>query len=148
VCAEGYCTAKARYKAFPSAYANGHAVQVCRGDKTAFDGRSMSPGSRGDRGSQGGLKRWFREKWVDVCSTVRDGEKQKHPPCGRKKATLEPSAYPYCRPSVRVSGKTGESKTAGEMTPAEKKKLCATKRDLTPGGKKRMRRNLRETKSK
>ena len=38
------------------------------------------------------LKRWFKEKWVDVSKKV-DG---KHPPCGRKDA--DGKAYPKCRP--------------------------------------------------
>ena len=29
------------------------------------------------------LNRWFKEKWVDVSRTGKDG---KHPPCGRSKA--------------------------------------------------------------
>ena len=41
------------------------------------------------------LQRWFKEKWVDV----RTGK-----PCGRQKG--ESRAYPYCRPSKRVSSKT------------------------------------------
>ena len=32
-------------------------------------------------GSHGGLDRWFKEKWVDISKTNKDGS---HPPCGRK----------------------------------------------------------------
>ena len=42
-----------------------------------------------------GLKRWFKEKWVDV----KTGK-----PCGRSKG--EKRGYPACRPSKRVSSKT------------------------------------------
>ena len=54
------------------------------------------------------LKRWFKEKWVDV----RTGK-----PCGRKKG--EKRGTPYCRPSKRISSKT--PKTTKEMTSAEKR---------------------------
>ena len=56
------------------------------------------------------LKRWFKEKWVDV----KTGE-----PCGRKKGDGRP--YPACRPSVKVDKKT--PKTTGEMTKGEKEKF-------------------------
>ena len=46
------------------------------------------------------LKRWFKEKWVDVSRKV----KGKHPPCGRKDA--DGKAYPKCRPSKKVSKET------------------------------------------
>ena len=61
------------------------------------------------------LKRWFKEKWVDV----RTGK-----PCGRKKG--EGRGTPYCRPSKRVSSKT--PKTSGEMSAAEKAKKIERKR--------------------
>ena len=44
---------------------------------------------------QGGLRRWFKEEWKDV----KTGK-----PCGRSKG--EDRAYPYCRPSKKVSSKT------------------------------------------
>ena len=46
------------------------------------------------------LRRWFKEKWVDVSKKV-DG---KHPPCGRKDA--DGKSYPKCRPSKKVSKET------------------------------------------
>jgi hypothetical protein len=67
------------------------------------------------------LRRWFREKWVDISKKTKGG---KHPPCGREKA--KDSKYPKCRPSVRVSSETPE--TSGEMTKAEKKKAVTQKR--------------------
>jgi hypothetical protein len=39
LCARGYKAAKAKYKVFPSAYSNGYAVQVCKGDKPGLDGK-------------------------------------------------------------------------------------------------------------
>ena len=44
---------------------------------------------------QGGLRRWFKEEWKDV----KTGK-----PCGRSKG--EDRAYPYCRPSNKVSSET------------------------------------------
>ena len=55
------------------------------------------------------LKRWFKEKWVDV----RTGK-----PCGR--IAGEKRGTPYCRPSKRISSKT--PKTSGEMSASEKAK--------------------------
>ena len=53
------------------------------------------------------LKRWFKEKWVDV----KTGK-----PCGRQKG--ESRGYPARRPSKRVSSKT--PKTTSEMSSKEK----------------------------
>jgi len=66
------------------------------------------------------LKRWFKEKWVDVSKKV-DG---KHPPCGRSKATTK--GYPKCRPSKKVSKET--PKTSGSYSKDEKKSMTAQKR--------------------
>ena len=71
------------------------------------------------------LKRWFKEKWVDV---------RKGKPCGRTKG--EKRGTPYCRPSKRVSSKT--VKTASEMSSSEKaKKIREKKRIGQPAGKHR-----------
>ena len=66
------------------------------------------------------LRRWFKEKWVDVSKKV----KGKHPPCGRKKASDK--GYPKCRPSKKVSSET--PKTAGSFDAKEKKAMTAQKR--------------------
>jgi hypothetical protein len=66
------------------------------------------------------LRRWFKEKWVDVSRKV-DG---KHPPCGRKKATGK--GYPKCRPKKKVSKET--PKTAGSYSKKEKKAMTSQKR--------------------
>jgi hypothetical protein len=80
------------------------------------------------------LKRWFREKWIDV----RTGK-----PCGRRKG--EKRGTPYCRPSKRVSSKT--PKTSGEMSAAEKRKKIAEKKRLgQPAGKPRRVKNLKRRK--
>ena len=71
------------------------------------------------------LKRWFKEKWIDV----RTGK-----PCGRRKG--EKRGTPYCRPSKRVSSET--VKTASEMSSSEKSKKIAEKKRLgQPAGRPR-----------
>lgn len=80
------------------------------------------------------LKRWFKEKWIDV----RTGK-----PCGRKKG--EGRGTPYCRPSKRISSKT--PKTASEMTAAEKRAKIAEKKRLgQPKGKPRRVKNVKRNK--
>ena len=69
------------------------------------------------------LKRWFKEKWVDV----RTGK-----PCGRRKG--EKRGTPYCRPSKRVSSRTPV--TSGEMTASQKRSRISQKKKLgQPAGK-------------
>jgi|TARA_R100001440_G_scaffold73394_1_gene97933 hypothetical protein len=77
------------------------------------------------------LKRWFKEKWIDV----RTGK-----PCGRRSG--EKRGTPYCRPSKRVSSKT--VKTAGEMSASEKAAKIKEKKALgQPAGKPRRVRNVK-----
>lgn len=66
------------------------------------------------------LRRWFKEKWVDVSKKV----KGKHPPCGRKDANNK--SYPKCRPSKKVSKET--PKIASSYSKKEKKAMTAQKR--------------------
>jgi hypothetical protein len=66
------------------------------------------------------LRRWFKEKWVDVSKKV-DG---KHPPCGRKDA--DGKSYPKCRPSKKVSKET--PKVASSYSKKEKKSMTTQKR--------------------
>jgi len=39
LCARGKSAAKSKFKVYPSAYANGYAVQVCKGDMPGTDGK-------------------------------------------------------------------------------------------------------------
>lgn len=66
------------------------------------------------------LRRWFKEKWVDVSRKVGG----KHPPCGRKDANGK--AYPKCRPSKKVSKET--PKIASSYDKKEKKAMTNQKR--------------------
>jgi hypothetical protein len=45
LCARGKAAAKAKYDVYPSAYANGYAVQVCKGTKPGLDGKKHCSGA-------------------------------------------------------------------------------------------------------
>ena len=91
--------------------------------KGLFKGRKKDEGGSIDYkkgGSyQGGLRRWFKEKWVDV----KTGK-----PCGRSGKEKSKRGYPYCRPSRRVSSKT----------PATSKHSAAKSRAAQKTGPKRV----------
>ena len=42
LCARGKAAAKRKYKVYPSAYANGYAVQVCKGTKPDAGGKKKT----------------------------------------------------------------------------------------------------------
>ena len=45
LCARGKASAKSKYDVYPSAYANGHAVQVCKGKIKGLDGKKHCSGA-------------------------------------------------------------------------------------------------------
>ncbi len=45
LCARGKSAAKAKFDVYPSAYANGYAVQVCKGTKPGLDGKKHCSGA-------------------------------------------------------------------------------------------------------
>ena len=45
LCARGKSAAKAKYDVYPSAYANGYAVQVCKGKQPGLDGKKRCSGA-------------------------------------------------------------------------------------------------------
>lgn len=45
LCARGIASAKAKYDVYPSAYSNGHAVQVCKGKIKGLDGKKRCSGA-------------------------------------------------------------------------------------------------------
>jgi hypothetical protein len=45
LCARGKASAKAKYDVYPSAYSNGHAVQVCKGKIKGLDGKRYCSGA-------------------------------------------------------------------------------------------------------
>lgn len=129
LCPEGYCTAKMKFEVYPSAYANGYASQVCKGTKPDLEGNKVNhyTGEK-EEGKEGGLDRWFKEKWVNVCEKDSKGE---YLPCGRKSADLDSSDYPYCRPLNKLPGTS--VKTAGELSEKQKQTMCQKKRSKEQG---------------
>lgn len=114
--------AKKKFTVYPSAYANGWAVQEYkrRGGtwKETAQKKGRVPVEAADKSE--GLGLWFAEKWVDISRTNNDGS---HPACGRPSAGMSQSdyakAYPKCVPASR----------AARMSPAQKKDAVARKRD-------------------
>lgn len=121
LCAKGKAAAKAKFKVYPSAYANGYAVQVCKGSKPGLDGKKIKSYKKGGKT---GLDKWFDEKWVDVSTKVNG----KHPPCGRKSAKGGSTrSYPACRPQA----------VASKMSASEKRQASSKKKSAGagPGGR-------------
>lgn len=74
-----------------------------------------------------GLKRWFKEKWVDLNRPIRNskGKIVDYEQCGRSKSK---GAYPLCRPTFKISKETPRiykeiSKKDIEKAKTEKSKL-------------------------
>ena len=96
---------KSKVKVWPSEYASGQVVQRYKrlGGKYSF--------GKNDEG----LTRWFKEKWVNVCSPTK------------KSCSKSTKKYPYCRPSVRVTPQT--PKTIHEIPKTKLKELCKKKKN-------------------
>ena len=45
LCARGKAAAKSKYDVYPSAYANGFAIQVCKGEIRGLDGQKRCSGA-------------------------------------------------------------------------------------------------------
>lgn len=60
----------------------------------------------GSKPKSSGLKRWYKEKWVDLNRPIKNsaGKTIGYKECGRSSAKSK--GYPLCRPSKRVSPKT------------------------------------------
>jgi hypothetical protein len=103
---------KRTVKRWPSAYASAQVVRMYKqkGGKYRCSSMGQPPRSL----TFGSLDRWFKEKWIDVCTGK---------PCGRKKGSQR--KYPYCRPSRRISSRT--PKTSKEVSRSEIKRRCAIK---------------------
>jgi hypothetical protein len=127
LCPRGYCTAKLIFKAYPSAYANGYATQVCKGKKPDFLHKTREDIKYGKTApSSAPLARWFNEKWVNVCK--KGSSAGGYAPCGRSNNNLNvKEKYPYCRPYYKLPGTT--VKTVKELTKAERKHMCDVKKD-------------------
>jgi hypothetical protein len=61
----------------------------------------------GSKSKSTGLKRWFRENWVDLNRPIRNskGKIIGYHKCGRKSIKSK-GHYPLCRPSRRITHKT------------------------------------------
>ena len=71
--------------------------------------------------SQGGLRKWVSEKWVDIGAPKKDG---KYQPCGRSKGSKR--KYPKCVPLAKATRMSSSQKAS-----AVKRKRAAG----NPGGK-------------
>jgi len=99
-----------------SAYASGTLVKQYK----AAGGRYT-----GKRKTNTGIRRWFREVWIDTCKLPEIV------PCGRNNTrnltyTQMKKTFPYCRPMHKVT--KGTPKTAKELTPKQIKAMCAKKK--------------------
>ena len=136
--------ARSRYKVCPSAYCNGAAAKRYKSKGGGWKKKKKSANESEETNEDSSpaqqaaiainmkkkgikpknvnedLRRWFKEKWVDVSKKV-DG---KHPPCGRKDA--DGKSYPKCRPSKKVSSET--PKVASSYDKDEKKAMTQQKR--------------------
>ena len=131
LCQRGYCTAKSKFKVYPSAYANGYAAQVCAGEKPDFTNKTKKDYKKEKKEkSNSDLARWYKEDWVDVCTKDKNGD---YETCGRNKANLKKSDYPYCRPLHKLPGTT--VKAADELSEKQRKKMCKKKKSIKPGVK-------------
>jgi hypothetical protein len=76
--------------------------------------------------SEGGLKKWFKEKWVDIS---RKNKKGGHPPCGASAGKKERKggkrAYPKCVPASKAAKMTSNQK---KNAVSRKRKYGSTKR--------------------
>jgi hypothetical protein len=72
-----------------------------------------------------GLKRWYREDWIDLNRPIRKGKKiVGYQPCGRS-SPKRGDTYPLCRPSRRVSKstpKTYKELSKGSIRKAKREK--------------------------
>lgn len=57
----------------------------------------------GVKSTKTGLKRWYRERWVDLNRPKKSGGYEQ---CGRNRNQMNKSKYPLCRPSIQISDKT------------------------------------------
>ena len=57
--------------------------------------------------SEGGLRKWVSEKWVDIGAPKKDG---KYQPCGRQKGSKR--KYPKCVPLAKATRMTSSQKAS------------------------------------
>jgi hypothetical protein len=88
---------------------------------------------KGSKPRSSGLKRWYNERWVDLNRPIKNskGKVIGYKPCGRPDLSKK-SAYPLCRPSVRVTRNT--PKTHKELTKKSIQKALLQKRKVREKG--------------
>ena len=59
--------------------------------------------------SEGGLRKWVKEKWVDIGAPKKDG---KYQPCGRKSTTGTKRKYPKCVPLAKATRMSDSQKAS------------------------------------
>lgn len=71
-----------------------------------------------------GLKKWFKEKWVDIS---RKGKSGKHPACGASAGKKERGSgkrkYPKCVPAAKAASMSAKQKRSAVL---RKRKYGAT----------------------
>ena len=67
---------------------------------------------------EGGLTKWFKEKWVDIGAKKKGGKFQE---CGRKSASGSKRKYPKCVPLAKAT-----AMTKGEKASAVKRKRAVS----------------------
>lgn len=81
-----------------------------------------------------GLRRWFKERWVDLNQPIYSKDSAKHiigyKPCGRADASK--GEYPLCRPLRRVTNATPS--TVSELSKQQIQKAKAAKRVVKATG--------------
>jgi hypothetical protein len=112
LCPRGKAAAKAKFKVYPSAYANMYASAVCSG-KIVPGGRKKKMG--GGSVSQG-LRKWVQDNWVDIANKKSDGS---YPKCGRSGGETRKN-YPKCVPIAKA-----RSMSKGQRASAVKRKQQA-----------------------
>jgi len=123
LCKRGYCTAKEKFEVYPSAYANGYAVKVCKGQIPDYKDQTFNQYQKPKQNKQTDLERWFNEEWVNVCQS---GPHQGYQICGSGQGLQNPQKYPYCRPLHKLQGTT--VKTVNQLSPQTLSKMCQQKR--------------------
>lgn len=75
-----------------------------------------------------GLKRWFKEKWVDLNRPIKSNNKIiGYESCGRKSLNTDDD-YPLCRPSLRITKET--PRTYAELSEKSIKKAKKQKKKV------------------
>jgi len=117
--------AKSKYDVWPSAYACGAAAKRYKSKGGKWKSKSNESIDNFEEFNEN-LDKWFKEKWVDISKTNKDGS---HPPCGRKNA--DEGGYPKCR----------KVKVAAKMSDKEKNNSVQRKRRAEKGGNKSSKRS-------